>query len=96
VQFKPLSIKKYWKKFLLPKTLIKKFFKVSKKYFTVLPNTEPKNFNAKKKIFIQNFIIFKKKIFGSVLGNTVKYFFETLKNFFIHVLGNKNFGKIFL
>jgi hypothetical protein len=35
------------------------------------------------------------KFFGSVLGNTVKYFFETLKNFFIHVLGNKIFSDIF-
>ncbi len=35
------------------------------------------------------------KIFGSVLGNTVKYFFEILKNFFIHVLGNKNFFQYF-
>jgi hypothetical protein len=59
MQLKPLSKRKnIEKKFLLPKTK-KIFFKISKKYFTVLPNTEPKNFNAKK-IFIQNCIIFKK------------------------------------
>ncbi len=34
------------------------------------------------------------KFFGSVLGNTVKYFFEILKNIFF-VLGNKNFFSIF-
>jgi hypothetical protein len=36
------------------------------------------------------------KFFGSVLGNTVKYFFETLKNIFIHVLDNKKFFQYFL
>jgi hypothetical protein len=36
------------------------------------------------------------KFFDLVWGNTVKYFFETLKNLFIHVSGNKTFFQYFL
>ncbi len=46
--------------YLLPKTWIKNFFQSFKKIFHCVPNTEPKNFNAKR-TFIQNCIIIKKK-----------------------------------
>jgi hypothetical protein len=35
------------------------------------------------------------KLFGSMWGNTVKYYFETSRNLFIHVLGNKSFLQYF-
>jgi hypothetical protein len=52
----------------------KKIFK-----FTLLPNSESKNFNVKL-IYIQDGIIIKKKFLGSELGIRGKYFFEILKN----------------
>jgi hypothetical protein len=61
--------------YLLPKTWIKNFFQSFKKYFTVLPNTEQKNFNAKR-TFIQNCIIIKKNF--KIIKINISGFIQTI------------------